>query len=196
MAYHTICWPWYWHHGWWNSRDYGMPSGAKVWPRSQNNLLHLTRVYMVAKLDLYWESPPKIDVVLIEKFINLHAKLNIVYCLIRKAQICNWIELRDTILHILTKPHIYSQRDWIYAPFGTNSQRPPNVVHHLAHIRRGLQKLCSTWHIFAEASYAPWCMEIPYELFNMLPNALGTYSLGSPNVLREACWTFASYDTG
>ena len=34
-----------------------------------------------------------------------------------------------------------------YAQLGTYSRRSPKVVHNLAHIRRGLRKLCITWNI-------------------------------------------------
>ena len=57
----------------------------------------------------------------------------------------------------------------ICEPLGTNSQRPPKVVHHLAHIHRDLRKLRTTWHIFADASE------------NCAP--LGAYSQRPPKVM-------------
>ena len=50
-------------------------------------------------------------------------------------------------------------------------------MHYLAHTRRGLRKLCTSWDIIRKL----W--------------PLVTYSLGSSNILREACETFATDGT-
>ena len=82
----------------------------------------------------------------------------------------NWVEHHYSSYTDGNEIHI-RRRQWLYAQFGTNSQRPPKVVHHLAHNRYGLRKLCTTWHIFAESSesYAP----------------LGTYSQRSPKIVHH-----------
>ena len=82
---------------------------------------------------------------------------------------------------LCTSWHTFAEASESCPQLDTCSQRHPNVLYHLVHLRRDLKKLCTTRHTFAEASksYAP----------------LGTYLLGSPNLLGETCETFTTDGT-
>ena len=62
-----------------------------------------------------------------------------------------------------------------------------NVMHHLTQIHRGLRMLCTTWHIFAEASEKLCTTWHIFAEASECCGQLGTYTLDSPNILREAC---------
>ena len=119
-------------------------------------------------------------------------------------------DLRATIHHILKETkYIFAEvnKYMHHLPFGTNSQRPPKVVHHikhahstnsqrspkflhqLSHIRIGLE-CCTPFGTYSQRP--PNVVHHLAHIRRGLRKLCTTWHilLGSPSILREACQSF------